>query len=118
MTREEFLLLRCEKIEAYGKKIDDIVKKLDKQLKTPWVQAYVQADIDPRHLDFIMEDGVQDVLSYREGVRCCMMGDVYPRDRVLKGDSSFDMGYNNEYALEQLKDVESRTEKPIYEDLG
>ena len=112
MTREEFLLLRCEKIEAYGKKIDDIVKKLDKQLKTPTV------DIDPRHFDFIMKDGVQDVISYREGVRDCMEGNVYQRDRVLKGDSSYDIGYNNEYALEQLKDVESRTEKPTYEDLG
>ena len=118
MTREEFLLLRCKNIESAGNKIDDIIKKLDKILKKPWVQAYVQTDIDPRHLDFIVEDGVQDVISYREGVRCCMRGDVYPRDRVLKGDSSFDMGYNNEYALEQLKDVESRTEKPIYEDLG
>ena len=113
MTREEFLLLRCEKIEAYGKKIDDIVKKLDKQLKTP-----LQADIDPRHFDFIMEDGVQDIASYREGCRDCMEGNVYQRDRVLKGDSSYDIGYNNEYALEQLKDVESRTEEPIYEDLG
>ena len=113
MTREEFLLLRCEKIEAYGKKIDDIVKKLDKQLKTP-----LQADIDPRHFDFIMKDGVQDVISYREGVRDCMEGNVYQRDRVLKGDSSYDIGYNNEYALEQLKDVESRTEEPTYEDLG
>ena len=112
MTREEFLLLRCEKIEAYGKKIDDIVKKLDRQLKTPTV------DIDPRHFDFIMQDGVQDVISYREGVRDCMEGNVYQRDRVLKGDSSYDIGYNNEYALEQLKDVESRTEEPIYEDLG
>ena len=112
MTKEEFLLLRCEKIEAYGKKIDDIVKKLDKQLKTPTV------DIDPRHFDFIMEDGVQDVISYREGVRDCMEGNVYQRDRVLKGDSSYDIGYNNEYALEQLKDVESRTEEPTYEDLG
>ena len=113
MTREECLLLRCEKIEAYGKKIDDIVKKLDKKLKTP-----LQADIDPRHFDFIMQDGVQDVISYREGVRDCMEGNVYQRDRVLKGDSSYDIGYNNEYALEQLKDVESRTEEPIYEDLG
>jgi len=112
MTKEEFLLLRCEKIEAYGKKIDDIVKKLDKQLKTPTV------DIDPRHFDFIMEDGVQDVISYRQGVRDCMEGNVYQRDRVLKGDSSYDIGYNNEYALEQLKDVESRTEEPTYEDLG
>jgi hypothetical protein len=112
MTREEFLLLRCEKIEAYGKKIDDIVKKLDRQLKTPTV------DIDPRHFDFIMQDGVQDVISYREGVRDCMEGNVYQRDRVLKGDSSYDIGYNNEYALEQLKDVESRTEEPTYEDLG
>ena len=113
MTKEEFLLLRCEKIEEYGKKIDDIVKKLDKQLKTPWVQAYVQADIDPRHLDFIMEDGVQ-----REGCRDVMEGNVYQRDRVLKGDSSYDIGYNNEYALEQLKEFESRTEEPTYEDLG
>jgi hypothetical protein len=112
MTREEFLLLRCEKIEAYGKKIDDIVKKLDRQLKTPTV------DIDPRHFDFIMQDGVQDVISYREGVRDCMEGNVYQRDRVLKGDSSYDIGYNNEYGLEQLKDVESRTEEPTYEDLG
>ena len=112
MTKEEFLLLRCEKIEAYGKKIDDIVKKLDKQLKTPTV------DIDPRHFDFIMEDGVQDVISYRQGVRDCMEGNVYQRDRVLKGDSSYDIGYNNEYGLEQLKDVESRTEEPTYEDLG
>ena len=113
MTKEEFLLLRCEKIEEYGKKIDDIVKKLDKQLKTP-----LQADIDSRHFDFIMEDGVQDVISYREGVRDCMEGNVYQRDRVLKGDSSYDIGYNNEYGLEQLKDVESRTEEPTYEDLG
>ena len=112
MTKEEFLLLRCEKIEEYGKKIDDIVKKLDKQLKTPTV------DIDPRHFDFIMEDGVQDVISYRQGVRDCMEGNVYQRDRVLKGDSSYDIGYNNEYGLEQLKDVESRTEEPTYEDLG
>jgi len=113
MTKEEFLLLRCEKIEEYGKKIDDIVKKLDKQLKTP-----LQADIDPRHFDFIMEDGVQDVLSYREGCRDVMEGNVYQRDRVLKGDSSYDIGYNNEYALEQLKEFESRTEEPTYEDLG
>jgi len=113
MTREDFLLLRCKNIESYGKKIDDIVRKLDKQLKTP-----LQADIDPRHFDFIMQDGVQDVISYREGVRDCMEGNVYQRDRVLKGDSSYDIGYNNEYALEQLKDVESRTEKPTYEDLG
>ena len=113
MTREEFLLLRCKNIESAGKKIDDIIKKLDKQLKTP-----LQADIDPRHFDFIMQDGVQDVISYREGVRDCMEGNVYQRDRVLKGDSSYDIGYNNEYALEQLKDVESRTEKPTYEDLG
>ena len=112
MTREEFLLLRCKNIESAGKKIDDIIKKLDKQLKTPTV------DIDPRHFDFIMQDGVQDVISYREGVRDCMEGNVYQRDRVLKGDSSYDIGYNNEYALEQLKDVESRTEEPIYEDLG
>jgi hypothetical protein len=47
-----------------------------------------------------------------------MEGNVYQRDRVLKGDSSYDIGYNNEYALEQLKDVESRTEEPTYEDLG
>lgn len=113
MTKEEFLLLRCEKIEEYGKKIDDIVKKLDKQLKAP-----LQADIDPRHFDFIMEDGVQDVISYRQGVRDCMEGNVYQRDRVLKGDSSYDIGYNNEYALEQLKEFESRTEEPTYEDLG
>jgi|TARA_R110000824_G_scaffold340818_1_gene527307 hypothetical protein len=113
MNKDEFLLLRCEKIEAYGKKIDDIVKKLDKQLKAP-----LQADIDTRHFDFIMEDGVQDVISYRQGVRDCMEGNVYQRDRVLKGDSSYDIGYNNEYALEQLKDVESRTEEPTYEDLG
>ena len=113
MTREEFLLLRCKNIESAGKKIDDIIKKLDKQLKTP-----LQADIDPRHFDFIMQDGVQDTASYREGCRDCMEGNVYQRDRVLKGDSSYDQGYGNEYALEQLKDVESRTEKPIYEDLG
>ena len=113
MTKEEFLLLRCKNIESAGNKIDTLLKKFDKQLKAP-----LQADIDPRHFDFIMEDGVQDVISYREGVRDCMEGNVYQRDRVLKGDSSYDIGYNNEYALEQLKDVESRTEEPIYEDLG
>tara|TARA_R110002012_G_scaffold22546_1_gene77828 strand:+ start:1254 stop:1592 length:339 start_codon:yes stop_codon:yes gene_type:complete len=112
MTKEEFLLLRCKNIESAGNKIDTLLKKFDKQLKSPTV------DIDPRHFDFIMEDGVQDVISYRQGVRDCMEGNVYQRDRVLKGDSSYDIGYNNEYALEQLKDVESRTEKPIYEDLG
>ena len=114
MTKEDFLLLRCKNIQSAGDEIDanDLVKNLHKTLTAPTV------DIDPRHFDFIMEDGVQDVISYREGVRCCMNGDVYPRDRVLKGDSSFDMGYNNEYALEQLKDVESRTEEPTYEDLG
>jgi len=112
MTKEEFLLLRCKNIESAGNKIDTFLKKFDKQLKAPTV------DIDPRHFDFIMEDGVQDVISYREGVRDCMEGNVYQRDRVLKGDSSYDIGYNNEYALEQLKDVESRQKEPTYEDLG
>ena len=112
MTKEEFLLLRCKNIESAGNKIDTLLNKLDKQLKTPTV------DIDTRHFDFIIVDGVQDVISYRQGVRDCMEGNVYQRDRVLKGDSSYDIGYNNEYALEQLKDVESRTEEPTYEDLG
>lgn len=113
MNKDEFLLLRCKNIESAGNKIDTLLNKLDKQLKTP-----LQADIDTRHFDFIIVDGVQDVISYRQGVRDCMEGNVYQRDRVLKGDSSYDIGYNNEYALEQLKDVESRTEEQTYEDLG
>ena len=90
----------CERIERSANEIDRLCKKLLGQLSTP-------PEIAQEHIDFILEGGVDDVISYKQGIRDCVEENVYQYDRVNKGDSSYDIGYSNQYQIEQILNHQS-----------